>query len=144
MDMTKIRSFCLSPLILGKGVVCMGPIEAFKKKKAPPKPTMTPSPTATPVPSQPQTLVVQELPFDLYTSFSEGPGIYQVELLDPVGAHFKTLFRQRITAQKETWVRWDGSDEAGSAAPPGVYQVVLSKDGLVLKKIPLLLNRGNP
>lgn len=127
------------------GVVTMGPIEAYRKKKPVAKPTFTPlpAPTETPVLNGPQTLVVEELPFDLYTQFSEGPGIYQVELLDAAGAHFKTLFRQRITVQKEAWVRWDGLDEAGSAAPSGTYQAVLSKDGVVLKKIQLLLRGRN-
>jgi hypothetical protein len=144
IDWSRIRTFCLSPLIMGQGIVWVGPIEAFKRKKGRHKPVATPTPTVTPNADGPQTLVVEQLPANIYVQFSEGTGIYQVELLDPAGYHYKTLFRQRISSSQEKWVEWDGLDEAGLEAPPGVYQVVLTKDGLHLKKIPLFLKGKNP
>ncbi len=145
IDWEKIRTFCLSPMTLGEGVVWVGSIEAFKReKKAAPKPTMTPTPTEVPVLNQPETLVVEELPANLYVQFSDGPGIYQLELLNAKGNHYVTLFRQRISTRKDAWVQWDGKNEQGSSAPPGNYQVELTKDGLFLKKIQLSFQGKNP
>jgi hypothetical protein len=143
IDWGRIRTFCVSPLITGKGEVVMGPIEAlkWKKKAAAATPTPTPAAESTPTPSDVMNLL--EMPANFYVKFT-GPAVYQLELLDANGVHYRTLFRQRITAQEEAWVQWDGLSEQGTAAPPGIYQLESTKDGLFVKRIKLQLQTREP
>src|SRR6202453_604733 len=72
---------------------------------------------------------------NILVSFGDGPGLYKVEVLDDNSTHLKTLFDERVLDNSETWLSWDGKDEAGTNVPVGLYYVICSKEGTILQKI---------
>ncbi len=80
---------------------------------------------------------------NLYISCEEGPGVYQVEILDNDGRHVKTAFQKKVFGKISTWVPWDGKDEKGTAVPSGTYQAVYTKDGSPLRATTFSTDMGN-
>jgi hypothetical protein len=95
----------------------------------------TPAPAAENQGGRGQTIVFDGAPANIYLSFADGPGTYRLEVFDGSGRHLRNLFEQRIVAQNEAWVDWDGKDDQGQDVPPGQDVVLFSRDGVQLKKI---------
>lgn len=99
--------------------------------------------TTLPAPAQAQTIVFQNLPANIYISFADGPGIYALEVVDRSGKHLRNLFQERVVAQEDDWVEWDGKDDAGQDLPPGPYTVLYTKNGRELKRL-ILVKTADP
>ncbi len=99
-------------------------------------PTNTPWPTVTltPVPAG-----IQQ-PQSFYVSLMDGPGIYQLDVTDESGQLVQTLLKKTLTGSEQVWVQWDGKDSAGRSLPIETYSLRYSKDGQVIRKMPLSSN----
>lgn len=82
-----------------------------------------------------ETIVLDQPPANIYITFADGPGIYRLEVLNTSQQHVKYLFEQKIVAQNDDWVEWDGKDDSGQDVPAGTYTILYSKDGAELKRI---------
>lgn len=117
---------------------------------APPTEQMSPTFTSTqpfivtPSFSGGQTIVFGAPPANIYVSFADGPGLYQLEAFDKNGNHWKTFFTKKVVAQGDDWAEWDGKNEAGREAPVGEYYVIFSRNGKELKRITVIKSVGNP
>ncbi|HEY5039261.1 MAG TPA: hypothetical protein VIJ93_09345 [bacterium] len=101
-------------------------------------PTFTPTQTLEVDLTQAQTIVFGEPPANIYITFADGPGLYQLEVRDEAGSLIRHLFEKKIVAQKEEWVEWDGKNEQMRDVLPGQYLVVFLKEGRILQKINVL------
>lgn len=72
---------------------------------------------------------------NIYASFADGEGTYQLEVVDGQGKHVKNLYKKRLVSSREMWLKWDGTNEEGSSMPAGRYIVLYSKDGKELARI---------
>jgi flagellar hook assembly protein FlgD len=86
-----------------------------------------------------QELIFQTLPFEVYMTFEDGPGRYQLEVVDESGRPLRMVFDGKIVGEKDTWVNWDGKDSRGQAVQPGHYYLVFYKDGKAIKSISVYL-----
>ena len=77
-------------------------------------------------------------PTEFNLTFSDGPGLYEAEVLDSNGLLIRILLRQSVMAPCSSWVQWDGRDSKGIETPPGRYEVILFKNGKFLKTSPLM------
>ncbi len=120
----------------------------------PPTPTPTDIPVLPAIPtptstvetsgSEPQTLVVEVLPANLYVNFSDGPGIYRVFILDSQGKTIRKVYDRRVVAQSEDWAYWDGLDNSGQTEPSGTYRVLFTLNDKPLKDIYLKVGSPSP
>lgn len=106
-------------------------------------PTPTPLFTAESTGDQAQTIVFGVPPANIYISFADGPGIYRLEVFDNALHPLRNLFEQKIVAQADAWVEWDGKDDQGQDVPIGSYLAIYTKDGQELNKI-TLMRSANP
>jgi flagellar hook assembly protein FlgD len=83
-------------------------------------------------------------PANIDVTFADGPGRYQLEVVDGSGNSLEAIFDQRVVMEGDTWVEWDGRDAKGRDVPPGQYYVILYKDGKALKSISLVRTPSNP
>ncbi len=74
-------------------------------------------------------------PANIYVTFGDGPGWYQLQIVDRGANLVKTIYDKHVVAETDAWVEWDGRDEKGHDMPPGQYFVVIYKDGTALKSI---------
>ena len=103
-------------------------------------PTATPGFSPIPTPTQGQTIIFEDGIANIYITFGDGAGNYQLIILDRSGKLLKTLLDDwEVSGDK--WVDWDGTDFQGNKLPPGWYWVIFSKDGRKLNTIDLLKNR---
>jgi hypothetical protein len=123
---------------------------------APKRPTPLPTATFIPLPpslgpliplpvleqmpplDQAQTIVFGATPANIYATFGDGPGRYQLEITNSQGNPLKVIYNQRIIAQKDAWAYWDGTNSKGLDMPPGQYFVVFFKDSKPLKRISIV------
>ncbi|MGH7739276.1 MAG: hypothetical protein ACREL1_03925, partial [bacterium] len=96
-------------------------------------PTDTPRPTSTPTPIPAN---VQQ-PMSFYVSLMDGPGRYQLEVMDGAGQSLRTLLERDLTGSEQVWVRWDGKDARGQNLPLGNYWLRCSKNGVMIRKMNL-------
>jgi len=89
-------------------------------------------------------IVFTEPPANIYLTFADGPGHYQVEVVDDEGNSLEALFDRKIVAESDSWVEWDGLDQNGKLVSPGQYFVILSKDGKALKRISVVRKKPLP
>jgi hypothetical protein len=99
-------------------------------------PTGTPLPAVTP---SPVPAGIQQ-PQSFYVSLMDGPGIYQLDVTDDSGEVIQTLLKKTLTGSEEVWVQWDGKDAAGRSVPVKAYSLLYSKDGRIIRKMPLSSN----
>ena len=90
-----------------------------------------------------QTIVFGKPPANIYISFADGPGVYQLEIFDSALHPLRNLFEKKVVAQDDAWVEWDGKDDQGRDVPLGPYLAVYSKDGRELNKI-MVLRSADP
>ncbi len=120
-----------------------------------PAPRPKPQPRATPTPARLNpaqwppldpslNVVFTEPPANIYLTFADGPGRYQVEVVDDEGNSLEALFDRKVVAQSDSWVEWDGLDQKGKLVSPGQYFVILLKDGKALKRISVIRNKPLP
>ena len=83
-------------------------------------------------------VVFTEPPANIYITFKDGPGRYQVEVVDDRGNSLEAVFDQKVVAQSDAWVEWDCLDQNGQLVSPGQYFVILSKDGKAIKRISVI------
>ncbi len=144
------------------------PTKAVRNKKVVlafiPKPQMTklllPSPTRTftPVPvlegsatssegevtpTKAQTIVFDDSTANIYVQFADGPGTYRMEVVDMKGHHLRDLFEKKVVAQTDTWVNWDGKDDAGRGVPMGLDVIRFLKDEKELREL-IVLRKNVP
>ena len=93
--------------------------------------------------SEAETVVSSDRTANLYINFADGPGVYQLVVLDRKGTPVRALFRERVVAQADTWITWDGKDDQGKDIPEGESVVLFLKDGVELKRIIVLRTVGN-
>lgn len=74
-------------------------------------------------------------PANIYVNFADGPGHYQVEVMDASGNSLESIFDEKVVRQGDKWLEWDGQDEKGKDAPPGQYFVIIYKNGKPLRSI---------
>ena len=95
--------------------------------------------------SRGETIVFDQPPANIYITFEDGPGIYHLEVLRASRQHVRNLFAQKIVAQKDGWVEWNGKSDTGQDMPAGAYIIVYSLDGRELKRITIIKGDwGNP
>lgn len=100
---------------------------------APRKPT--PLPTWLPPPVKGQVLVFEIPPVEIYVTFGDGVGRYQLQVVDGQGHPLEVIFDKKIIGEKDSWVTWDGKDGQGHNVPVGQYFVIFYKDGKPLRSI---------
>ncbi len=130
------------------------------------RPTKTatpwPWPTITPIPQDPlptptlvapallslldkeQTIEFSAPPANIYVTFADGPGHYQLQIVNAGANLVKTIYDRHVIGETDTWVEWDGHDERGHDMPPGRYFVVIYKDGKALKSISVIRSPAAP
>ncbi len=102
-----------------------------RKTAAPwPWPTMTPIPKnifPTPTVVAPallslldreQTIEFAAPPANIYVTFADGPGRYQLQIVDRGAKLVKNIYDRHVVGETEAWVEWDGRDEKGKDMPP--------------------------
>jgi hypothetical protein len=81
-----------------------------------------------------------EPPANIYITFADGPGRYQVVVVDDQGNTLEAVFDRKVAAESDAWVEWDGLNPKGKLVSPGQYFVILFKDGKALKRISVIRN----
>ena len=112
-------------------------------KTALPTPTLV-APTLLSLLDKEQTINFAAPPANIYVSFGDGPGWYQLQVVDIRANLVKTIYDHHVVAETDAWVEWDGRDEKGEDMPPGQYFVVIYKDGTALKSISVMRSPENP
>jgi flagellar hook assembly protein FlgD len=87
-------------------------------------------------------IAFSSLPVNIDASFGDGPGVYQCEIVDSQGTHVNTVFNKRVSFEKQTWISWDATNDQGQQVRYGMYYAVFTKDGKLIRKIPLNWGRG--
>jgi flagellar hook assembly protein FlgD len=96
--------------------------------------------THTPLPTVTLTPAGIQQPQSFYVSLMDGSGIYQLDVTDDSGEVIQTLLKKTLTGSEEVWVQWDGKDAAGHTLPIKSYSLLYSKDGKIIRKMPLWTN----
>jgi hypothetical protein len=99
----------------------------------PPKPTAIPA--WLPPLVKGQVIAFQVPPVQIYVTFEDGPGRYQLEVVDGRGSPLQLIFDKKILGEGDSWATWDGKDSQGRDAVPGQYFVIFYKDGRPLRSI---------
>ena len=95
----------------------------------------TPPPVWLPKLDKVHTIIYQTPPVEIYVTFADGPGRYQLEMMDSQDNPLRMVFDKKVVAESDTWVTWDGKDERGREMPVGQYFVIFYKDGKPLRSI---------
>jgi flagellar hook assembly protein FlgD len=82
-----------------------------------------------------QAIVFQTPPVEIYVTFEDGAGRYQLEVVDERGNPLQLIFDKKIVGEGDSWVTWDGKDGQGRNMPAGQYFVIFYKDGQPLRSI---------
>ncbi len=82
-------------------------------------------------------------PANIYFNIADGPGRYQVEVVDSAGNLLVLIFDENVVRQGGKWLEWNGQDSKGRDAPPGQYFVVIYKDGKPLKSISVVFHANS-
>jgi flagellar hook assembly protein FlgD len=77
-------------------------------------------------------------PAEIYVTFADGAGRYQLEIVDTLAHPVKVVYDRHISAKTSAWVEWDGKDGQGKEMPPGHYFVIFFKDGKPLRSISIV------
>lgn len=80
-------------------------------------------------------IVFQTPPVEIYVTFADGPGRYQLELVGTQGNPLRMIFDREIVGEGDAWVTWDGKNEKGQDMSLGQYFVIFYKDGKPLRSI---------
>lgn len=91
-----------------------------------------------PTPDQGNKIEFTTPPANIFVTFADGPGRYQVEVVDSFGNSLEAIFDRKIAAENEKWLEWDGLDSQGKDVPPGQYYVIIYKDGRALKSFSVI------
>lgn len=117
------------------------------RRKPQPQPSPTPArlnPAQLPSLDPSLNVVFTEPPANIYITFADGPGRYQVEVVDDRGNALETIFDRKIVAESDAWVVWDGMNPKVKLVAPGQYYVILTKDGKALKRISVIRDTPAP
>ena len=124
------------------------PVRKRRAAAAPIKRKPVVAPTLTPVPAPAgggpggSVIAFSSLPVNIDASFGDGPGVYQCEIVDSQGNHVNTIFNKRVAFEKESWISWDATNDQGRQVRYGMYYAVFTKDGKLIRKIPLNWSQG--
>jgi hypothetical protein len=91
-----------------------------------------------------QTIQFAAPPANIYVTFADGPGWYQLKIVDSQDNLIKTIYDHHVLAESDAWVEWDGQDNKGNDMPPGQYFAVFYKDGTALKSLLVIRSPTNP
>lgn len=97
-----------------------------------------PVPTWLPPVDRANTVVFQVPPVEIYVTFADGPGRYQLEVVDAKAVPLRMVFDRKVVGKRDAWVTWDGKNSQGLDMPPGQYFVVFYKDGKPLRSISVI------
>jgi hypothetical protein len=89
-----------------------------------------------------QTILFQTPPVDIYVTFADGPGRYELVIVDGQGNPLATIYNQKVVAQSDAWVTWDGKDSHGSNVRPGKYFAIFYRNGILLRSISVFRSGG--
>jgi hypothetical protein len=128
-----------APRVVAEPVVVNAPEVQEKALLSTPTASFTDETTG----DQAQTIVFGVPPANIYISFADGPGVYRLEVFDNALHPLRNLFEQKIVAQADAWIEWDGKDDQGKDVPSGSYLAIYSKDGRELNKI-IVVRSANP
>jgi hypothetical protein len=112
--------------------------------KTAPKPVAAPSTSWLPNLDKDHSVVFHSGTAEIYLTFEDGPGLYQLEIVDARAKPVKVIFNQRIVSRTEAWVEWDGKDEQGQEVPPGQYFVIFFENGKAIRSISVFRSATNP
>ncbi len=104
----------------------------------------TPIPTWLPPLVKAQAIFFQTPPVEVYVTFEDGPGRYQLQVVDAGGNPLEMIFDKQIVAEGDNWATWDGKDGRGQEVAVGQYFIVFYKDGQPLRSISVYRSRTNP
>jgi hypothetical protein len=96
-------------------------------------PTVEAGPTAT-VENSGQVIVFDRPPANIYITFADGPGIYEVDVVDQRSAVIQRLLQKRVISDHGEWAVWNGKDALGAESPVGDYWVLLLKEGKLISR----------
>ena len=89
-------------------------------------------------------IVFGSSPAEIYLSFTDGPGLYQLEIVDTRAKAVKVIFNRRIGLESDAWVEWDGKDAQGRDMPIGQYFVVFFENGKAIRSISIQKSAPDP
>ncbi len=89
-------------------------------------------------------IVFGSSPAEIYITFADGPGLYQLEVVDTRAKVVKVVYNRRIVSETDAWVEWDGKDSQGRDMPAGQYFVVFFENGKALKSISIQRSNTAP
>ncbi len=72
---------------------------------------------------------------EIYLTFEDGPGLYQLEVVDMKAKPVRVVFNQRIVSRTDAWVEWNGKNDQGQEVPPGQYFVIFFENGKAIRSI---------
>ena len=91
-----------------------------------------------------ETLVFSTFPAAFMVTFDQGPGHYQLEVVDSKLKAVKVIYDQVVGSQSYAWVEWDGKNKMKYDVLAGQYYVVYFKDGKPIKTLPIARVYKNP
>jgi hypothetical protein len=65
-----------------------------------------------------QTIEFAAPPANIYVTFGDGPGRYQLQIVDRGARLVKNIYDRHVVGETDSWVEWDGRDEKGEDMPP--------------------------
>lgn len=101
-------------------------------------PTFTPAAQRSPAPGimdGGQVIVFDRPPANIYITFADGPGLYEVDVVDQRSTVIQRLLQKRVLSDHGEWAVWNGKDALGMESPVGDYWVLLSKEGRLISRI---------
>jgi flagellar hook assembly protein FlgD len=81
---------------------------------------------------------------EVYLTFEDGPGLYQLEVVDTRAKPVKVIFNQRIVSRTDAWVEWNGKNEQGQDMPVGQYFVIFFENGKAIRSISVFKSAVTP
>lgn len=123
----------------------VAPLPTWTPQPKPVLKTVAPPPTAwLPNLDKEHKIVFGASPAEIYLSFTDGPGLYQLEIVDTRARAVKVIFNRRIGLESDAWVEWDGKDVQGRDMPVGQYFVVFFENGKAIRSISIQKSAAIP
>ncbi len=122
--------------------VIVAPLPTWTRTPLPKAAVKTSPPPTTWLPNldKEHNIVFGSSPAEIYVTFSDGPGLYQLEIVDTQAKAVKVIYNRRVGLEDDAWVEWDGKDAQGRDMPVGQYFVVFFENGKAIRSISIQRN----